>query len=171
MPAVQWIADYRIGDLASIAGVAISILGFAITVWNVRRSKSAAERAENAANEARRMIRGYETLSDFSAAIAIMDEIKRLHRVGQIDAVLDRYATLRKVLIEVRKMSPFVDRAMDQTIQNATTTLATMETLVERARAAGTRPDFVQLNQLLSRDIDELHAVLVEMKLADGRTS
>lgn len=46
-----------IGDLASLAGVAISIVGFVVTVWNVRRSKSAAERAEAAANEARQAMR------------------------------------------------------------------------------------------------------------------
>ena len=165
---MQWLTDHHVGDLASIGGVAISIIGFLITVWNVRRSKSAAERAEAAANDARRMIRGFETLSDLSAAIAIMEEIKRLHRVGQIDPLLDRYATLRKTLTDVRKMSPSVNQAMDQTIQSAITTLATMEMVVERARAAHTRPNFVQLNQLLSQEIDELHEVFVDMKLGDG---
>jgi hypothetical protein len=165
---MQWLTDYHIGDLASVAGVAISIVGFLVTVWNVRRSKSAAERAERAANDARRLIRDYETLSDFSAAIAIMEEIKRLHRIGQIEPLLDRYAALRKVLIEVRKMSPSVNQTMDETIQSAITTLSAMETQVERSRAAGAIPDFVRLNRALSRDIDELHAVFVEMKLSDG---
>jgi hypothetical protein len=72
LPILRWIVENHVGDLASLAGVAISVVGFAVTVWNVRRSKSAAERAETAANEARRMIRGYETISDFSAAIALM---------------------------------------------------------------------------------------------------
>jgi hypothetical protein len=165
---MQWITDYHVGDLASIAGIAISIIGFLVTVWNVRRSKSAAERAEGAANEARRMIRDYETLSDFSAAIAIMEEIKRLHRFGQVDPLLDRYAALRKVLTEVRKMSPSVNSSMDQVIQSAVTTLATMEDQVERSRVSGAAPDFVRLNRALSREIDGLHAVFVEMKLADG---
>lgn len=165
---MQWLTDYHIGDLASVSGVAISIVGFLVTVWNVRRSKSAAERAEGAANDARRMIRDYETLADFSAAIAIMEEIKRLHRVGQADPLLDRYAALRKVLTEVRKMSPSVNEAMDQTIQSAITTLAAMEDQVERSRASGASPDFVRLNRALSREIDELHAVFVDMKLADG---
>lgn len=163
--------DYHLGDLASIAGVAISIIGFAVTLWNVRRSKSAAERAERAANDARRMIRDYETLSDLSAGIAIMEEIKRFHRIGQVEPLLDRYAALRKVLIDVRKMSPTTDQAMDRTIQNAITTLATMETQVERSRAAGTAPDFVRLNRLLSRSIDELHSMLVDRKLAGGSNS
>jgi hypothetical protein len=168
---MQWITDYHVGDLASIAGVAISIIGFFVTIWNVRRSKSAAERAERAANDARRLIRDHETLSDFSAAIAIMEEIKRLHRVGQLDPLFDRYATLRKVLTEVRKMSPSVNQTMDQTIQSAITTLMDMETQVERSRATGVPPDFARLNRALSREIDELHAVFVEMKLADGSRS
>jgi hypothetical protein len=165
---MQWLTDYYIGDLASLPGVAISIVGFLVTVWNVRRSKSAAERAELAANDARRMIRGYEALSDFSAAIAIMEEIKRFHRIGQIDPLLDRYAALRKVPIEVRKMSPSVNQAMDQTIQSAITTLGTIESVVERSRAVGALPNFVRLNQLLSREIDQLHAVFIDMKLSDG---
>lgn len=168
---MQWITDYHVGDLASIAGVAISIIGFLVTVWNVRRSKSAAERAEKAATDARRIIRDYETISGFSAAIAIMEEIKRLHRVGQIDPLLDRYAALRKALTEVRKMSPSVNQTMDQTIQSAITTLMSIETQVERSRATGTPPDFVRLNRALSREIDELHAVFVDMKLADGSKS
>jgi len=109
---LNWIAENHVGDLASLAGVAISVGGFIVTVWNVRRTRSAAERAEAAANEARRVVRGYETVSEFSAAIAIMEEVKRLHRAGQIDMLLERYAALRKVLIGVRKLSPSIDDSM-----------------------------------------------------------
>ena len=168
---MQWLTDYHIGDLASIAGVAISIVGFVVTVWNVRRSKSAAERAEAAANDARRMIRGYETITDLSAAIAIMEEVKRLHRIGQIEPLLDRYAALRKTLTDVRKLSPSITQPMDQALQNAVTTLFAVEEIVESARAAKMEPDFVQLNQRLSRDIDELYNVFVDLKREGGSQS
>jgi hypothetical protein len=163
MSILQWLIDYHIGDLASIAGVAISVVGFGVTLWNVSRSKSAAERAEAAANEARLLMRSYQTVADFSAAIAIMEEIKRLHRTGQLDVLLDRYAALRKILIGVRKLAPSVDEAMENQIQSAITTLATMEDLIEKCRSDGTSPNFVRLNRLLSRDIDALHSVLVDM--------
>jgi hypothetical protein len=166
---LQWLAENHVGDLASLAGVAISIVGFVVTIWNVRRSKSAAERAEAAANEARRLVRGYETVSEFSAAIAIMEEVKRLHRTGQIDMLLERYAALRKVLIGVRKLSPSIDDSMAMKIQNAIATLATMENLVEKSRSEILPPNFVRLNRLLSRDIDDLHSVLVDMQVAGGR--
>jgi hypothetical protein len=168
LSVLQWIAENHVGDLASLAGVAISVVGFVVTVWNVRRSKSAAERAETAANEARRMIRGYETISDFSAAIAIMEEVKRLRRTGQVDMLLDRYAALRKVLIAVRKLAPSIDESMGAKIQNSIVTLADMEDLVELSKSEGSLPDFVRLNRLLSRDIDDLHGVLVDMQAAGG---
>jgi signal transduction histidine kinase len=162
---LEWIAQNHIGDLASLAGVAISIVGFIVTVWNVRRSRSAAERAESAANEARRAMRAYQTLSDFSAAIAIMEEIRRLHRVEQpnLYQLLDRYGALRKALIGVRKLSPTLTGNMQTQLQSAITTLATIEHVVERARAEGNSPDFVDLNRLLSGDIDRLYEVLIEM--------
>lgn len=166
MRGMSWLTMDYIGDLASLAGVAVSIFGFIVTVWNVRRSKSAAERAEAAANEARRAMRAYQTLSDFSAAIAIMEEIRRLHRLGQIDPLLDRYGALRKALIGVRKLSPALTESMEAQIQSAVATLATIEDIVERARAEGNSPDFAELNHFLSIEIDGLHAVLIDMTSA-----
>lgn len=164
---LQWIAENHIGDLASVAGVVISIVGFLATVWNVRRSKSAAERAEAAAIEARTAMRGYQTVSDLSTAIAIMEEVRRLHRIGQIDLILDRYGTLRKALVGVRQLAPFLSEAMDREIQIAITTLASMEDVLERASSEGSSPDFPELNWLLARDIDRLQAVLIEMTAID----
>jgi hypothetical protein len=38
-----------------------------------------------------------------------------------------------------------------------------MEDVIERARAERYSPDFVRLNRLLSIDIDDLHAVLIDI--------
>jgi len=109
------------------------------------------------------MIRGYETVSALSEVIAIMDEVKRLHRMGQIDPLLDRYSALRKALIGVRRLSPTLSESMDIQIQSAIATLVKIEDAVERVTAEGSSPDYVQLNRLLSRNIDGLYSVLIEM--------
>jgi hypothetical protein len=80
---LAWIAEYRIGDLASIAGVLIALVGFGLTLRGVRKTKSAAQSAAIAAEVTRNSIRRLDTVVDFSAAITILDEIKRLHRGGQ----------------------------------------------------------------------------------------
>lgn len=164
MPPLQWIVDNHIGDLARIAGVLISIIGFVATLINVWWSRSAAERAEIAANEARRMIRTFETIADFSATITLMEEIKRLHRANQLEMLPDRYAALRKALIGIRRLSPDLDDRQDRILQSAITTLSTTEDTIEKSIADGSAPNFVRLNRILSRDIDDLHAVLIEVR-------
>jgi hypothetical protein len=83
--------------------------------------------------------------------------------------LLERYAALRKVLIGVRKLSPSVDEGMAIKIQSAVTTLSTMEDLVEKSKSESSSPNFARLNRLLSRDIDDLYSVLVDMQVAGGR--
>lgn len=167
---LQWITDNHIGDLASIAGLVVSIVGFLVTIVGVWRSKSAAERAERAANEARRQIRAYETVADFSATIALMEEIKRLHRANQLDMLPDRYATLRKALIGVRRLSPSLQAQHDTILQAAVSTLSTMEDIIEKAISNQSAPDFVKMNRAMSKNIDNLHAVLLDIEAAGEGT-
>jgi hypothetical protein len=93
-----------------------------------------------------------------------MEEIKRLHRAGQLEMLPDRYAALRKALIGIRRLSPSLDDDQDKVLQGAITTLSTTEHVIERAIATGPAPDFVKLNRLFSREIDGLHAVLIDIK-------
>ena len=76
----EWVESNSVGDVASLVGVCISLIGFAVTLWNVRRSRTAAQRAEEAARKTRRSIRILESVYDFAAAISMLEEIKRLHR-------------------------------------------------------------------------------------------
>ena len=77
---VAWLDHTRAGDLASIAGLVIALVGFAITIWNVLASKKAAQRAEQAALDARRAIGFFDAVTELSAAISVLEEIRRLHR-------------------------------------------------------------------------------------------
>jgi hypothetical protein len=161
--ALVWISDQKVVDVASIAGVLISIVGFGVTLHGVRKSKNAAVRAEEAATAMRNSIRLLDTIIDFSAAISLLEEIKRLHRAQAWNALPDRYAALRKLLISVRKG---VDLREDQEsmAQGTITNLATIETQVEKAIGANVSPSVHRLNTLLSADLDNLIAVLTDLK-------
>jgi hypothetical protein len=87
------------GDLASLAGLAL-------TIWAVLKAKKAAEQARDAAQQVKERIASLDTLADVSAAIAILDEIKRLQRLGAWQVVLDRYSILRRHLIRVEQLNP-----------------------------------------------------------------
>ena len=72
---LTWIRNNQIGDLAGIAGIFISIIGFCATLYGVAKSKSAAESAEEAAKKTRESVRSLDAILDFSATISALEEI------------------------------------------------------------------------------------------------
>lgn len=95
----------------------------------------------------------------------MIEEIRRLHRMEQpnLYQFLERYSAARTALIGVGKLSPALSDDMQTQIQSAITTLTTIENVVERARIERISPDFAELNQLLSVEIDKLHEILIDM--------
>jgi hypothetical protein len=163
---LYWIEVRRVGDLASIAGILISIVGFAVTLWGVFRSKRAAQRAEEAARSTRDRIRLLETVVDFSAAITILEEVKRLHRTSQWPLLPERYAALRKLLVMLRTTNPNLTAHQRTVLQNSLTNLYELEAAVERSLGNPTTLKPAKFNAVISRDIDDLVATLAELKSA-----
>lgn len=163
---LSWMETNRVGDLSGIAGVAISIVGFTVTVIGVFRSQSAAQRAERAANSAREAIRLMDTVVDFSAAIATLEEIKRLHRASNWVLLLDRYSAIRRLLVVTRTNNKQLTSKQQEAIQAALANLIVIENTLERALANGATPNTARMNAALSVDIDNLVAVLTEIKMS-----
>lgn len=80
----------------------MALVGFVITIIGVWKSKSAAQHAREAAVGVRADMRRTDTVSELSAAITAMDEIKWLQRKAAWEILPDRYSSLRKALISVR---------------------------------------------------------------------
>jgi hypothetical protein len=162
---VDWLDQTRAGDIASIVGVLIAMVGFAVTIRNVRASKAAAQRAEEAANQARRAIRFFDVVAEISTAIAAMEEIRRLHRDAAWPLLPDRYSALRKSLITIRRSGPSMTRDQQIRIQAAIHYLAYIEREVEVALEQQRPPTQTALwNELASKHVMELHSLLLDMK-------
>jgi len=161
---LNWMETNHVGDLASVAGVAISLIGFTITVISVFRSESAARRAERAANSARETVRLMDTVVDFTAAITALDEIKRLHRTSNWVLLLDRYSTIRRLLVIARANNNQLTSHQQEAIQSSLANLIVLENTLERALASGSTPNAPKLNASISTNIDDLLAVLTEIK-------
>jgi hypothetical protein len=161
---LSWMEANRVGDLAGLAGILISLIGFTVTVIGMFLSKSAAERAELAARETRDAIRLLDTVVDFSTAISTLEEIKRLHRQANWALLPDRYASIRKVLVSLRSSSPMLTDTQQTIVQEALANLYSIETAVERTLAGQTSPKTPKINAIISSDIDRLLTVLAELK-------
>jgi hypothetical protein len=163
---LAWLKTHDLaGTWADVSGFLIAIFGFAATLVGVRKSKNAAVAAQQAAQATRDSIRLYETIVDFSTAIAVLEEIKRAHREGITSTLPDRYATIRKQLIVLRSSSG-VELTDDQlaVIQNAVTNLSSMEDRIEKALSNKGDVPVAKFNSLISRDIDNLVDVLTTLK-------
>jgi hypothetical protein len=162
--ALEWIGDNRIGDVASIAGVLISTIGFVVTIANVVRTKAAAVKAEEASSAVHRQIREFESVFDFSTAISALEEIKRLHRQNAWHVLPDRYAALRKTLLSLRANMPSLPEKDKTIIQDALVNLRDIERRVERSLSAGITISPAKFNNILSEDIDNLVTLLTSLK-------
>jgi hypothetical protein len=144
-----WAADW--GDIASVVGLLLTLIGFGVTIFGVWRSKGAAEQARQAAEAVRASIANYDVVADLSSAMAIMEEIKRHQRQRTWSILPDRYSDLRRRLVTIRGSQAQLSEGQRQTLQLAIEKFADQERIVERAIASGVappRPD--KLNDIVS---------------------
>lgn len=159
-----WLVENHLGDWASVAGVGISLIGFAATLWNVVRSKRAAKQAESAANEVRQSMKLFDTASDFAEAVSVMDEIRRLHRAGAWVALPDRYSVLRRLLLTLRHSDPDLTERDQANIQAALQNVVALARQVEKALADPSRLNVPRINSMISNHADQLHEMLVLLR-------
>ena len=159
----SWAACWS--DVASVAGTGLTLIGFIFTVWAVWRSKSAAEGAERAAEATQASLAQYDAVADLSAATSLMNEIKRLQRLRAWSLLPDRYAELRRKLVTLKSSAAQLTDAQRQICQGTIETFADLEQKIERSIAINTPPrNPAKFNDIVSGQIDELHAVLLAVQ-------
>jgi hypothetical protein len=158
---LKYIAEHHWGELANILSLAVSLIGFVATLWNLIRAKRAAQRAEEAVKRMREMLRRSDTIMEVALAIRIMEEVKRLHWNGEWRALLDRYTSLRTSLIGIRSANPHLKEDQQAILTGAINQFRDIENKVARAIEANTAPPKVsRLNSIVSSQIDRLAEVL-----------
>jgi len=167
----RFLIETKWGGIVNGLGLVVSVIGFAVTIWNVVRTKRASERAEQAVTILRMALNRSDAIMEVSAAIAIMEEIKRLHRAGEWKVLLDRYTTLKRLLVSIRNPENHLSDEHVGSIQSAIQHFTDIEKKVERSLAAGTtdQKKVPKLNEIVSMQIDALAAVLTEIRQEVGK--
>lgn len=159
------IDTYKLGDFASIVGLIVALIGFAITIINVIKSRQASDAASESVARVREDLKRMETVSDFSAALASMEDIKRLHRDNAWQLLPERYSNLRKLLISIRQDRHNLSDDDKAKIQSAITKLSTMENNVDKhLHVDEYKIDIPKINSIITRQIDQLNVVLVRLR-------
>ena len=157
-------------DIASlvigILGVFISLGGFSAAIWQIRRTRAAAESAERAATDAREAVFYVTSVSDLSQIVSQMEQVKELHRNREWVRAIDRYILLRRLITEARS------RLQEDTRGALTTAiirLMQMEKAANQALARGEQAPVARLNNELvdlQQSLDEVR-VAIEKRLLD----
>ena len=158
-----------IANLAvSVAGLVIAICGFAVAIWQIRRTRTAAESAEVAATAARASIFSVTSLLDLSQASMQIDQLNELYRNNEWRRAVDRYTPLRQNLIKAKSRLPEEIRdKLDKAIEQ----LSYLEDETNKAIEAGTEIDEARFRVhatllTMQRSIDETLAE-IEYNLSD----
>ena len=123
----------------TIISFVIGVIGFGITIWQVREAikaakaaKTAAERAETAARNVRASMVLATTIADCVVALAMMDDIKVHHRRYNWAPLPDLYSHLKRRLVSIRSGNDNLMEEHRLAIQGALTQFSLMEEQVER---------------------------------------
>jgi hypothetical protein len=166
----KYIIANNLGDWASVLGVIIVAIGFLITIIKVLRLKSTAEAVQEGIIKVREDVLRVETVAEFSAALSVMDEIKRLHRQQAWQILPDRYAHLRKSLITIKTSYSGLEEEHKIALQSAIQIFNGIEKQVEDALTKNlVSLDVPKLNRLISKHIDSLQEVLIKIQGKIGR--
>jgi hypothetical protein len=155
---------YQLGDIASLVGLLISIGGFGLALWRIRKSQTAAEQALAAAESVREQILQMNAIQGLNVAIKTLEDIRRLHRHKAWPVLPDRYTSLKQELIAIRGRTRNLTDGQRSSIQAAITQLSTIERQVESTMAGGDAPDVDRMNDIVSRQIDRLAVLLVDLQ-------
>ncbi|MCE1016645.1 hypothetical protein LU640_05035 [Pseudomonas monteilii] len=164
----EFLSMYRVGDYAGIFGLLISIVGFTLTIKTALNSKAAADEAKAAVESIRSDLRRVETVADFATALAIMEEIKSLHRTNTLHLLPDRYSQIKKFLINIRASNPILNGRDQKSVQGAIAQISSLEQSVEKILDGSEVILPSKLNSVLSKQIEVVQTVLVKVKSEIG---
>ena len=146
---MAWFED-NWGSLASVVGVLVSLFGFGIAIVQIRRSRSAATAAKEAAEEAREALARDLTVADLVRADEQIQSLKEFHRVQEWRRALDRYPDVRRLLAEIAGRHQNLTDRHRESIQDAISQVLIMELTSETALINNESPDMTGFNERLS---------------------
>lgn len=103
---IDIINKYYIGDLASIAGLGVALIGFTATLINVFRSKKAAEQAREYAAGMKKYMSQFDATKELTESISILSEIKRLMAKGDWKNILEKFINVRIKVVGIKESLP-----------------------------------------------------------------
>jgi hypothetical protein len=161
---IMGVSEFDLGNVENIVELIVTIAGFALTWWQIHKTKSASLQAKEAAESVRTQILQLNTIQDINAASKAFEDIRRLHRLKAWEALPDRYTSLKQQLISIKGRTPHLSDGQKTQIQGAIQQVSNIERIIEVAISGTEEPEVHRVNDVISRQIDRLAQVLVDVQ-------
>ncbi len=169
MPGIEYIKLYNLDAISSVLGLALTIIGFCITIYNVKKSRKAAQDAADKTQKISDTIFRVDKLLEIEKTLNLIEDIKRMNSTGEILICSQFYSTARKSLITFREYFVDMNDSEQSVIQEFITSLSRCETLVDKAKMDETPLNFAKINGQLNSSMDSMTKLLAKLKLKIGK--
>jgi phosphoglycerate-specific signal transduction histidine kinase len=161
---IGFIHANQIGALAALLDLVVLIIGFAMTFSRIGKLEKASQQARMAAERLQDQILKMNAVQELGGAISTIEDMRRLPHLAPMPVLPDRYASLKQDLIAIRgRISDLTDRQRS-TIQGAIQQISNVEEQVQHAMTNGGTPALNRINEVISKQVDQLAHVLSELK-------
>ena len=137
------------GNLASVLGVIISVVGFTLAVCQIRKTKTAAEAAKTAADNARAALSRSITIGDLDRASERIERVKTEVGLGRIDIAKEHLLDIMKMLADIIGRVGEVDDSELEGLMNASNTIADLTIMTPEDDFTGIVTDLTSAQQVL----------------------
>jgi len=146
-----------------LVGLALTIVGFGVTLRNVIRSQRASEDAREAAQEAVVEVQKLKVVTDLSAALSELDEVRRLQRESNWASLPDRMSRVRKLLIGIRIRHPELSVEDKEAVRTAAIVFSEIELQLERHLRDGVAFNAHKMSGHVMNQIDNLSEIIAKI--------
>ena len=155
------------GNIFSVIGVVVSVVGLAWAILEAQGAKSAAQAAEQATIETRDSIGRHLVTIDLERAVSLIQRLKLLHRESRWEGALEQYHPLRAIISDIVSRYPELEVEVREDLTRARTSLSHMENSVESYRQRPEDADFTSLNIRLNDIQSDLEGIASAMEFGE----
>ncbi len=151
-----------LGLLGSIA----SLIGLPVAIWQISKTRRAAESAKDAAIQTQKVISRNLLLSDVSTCTRNIEEMKAFVRSGKYESALIRITDLVSQLIQIQEVSKSSNQPLQIEFKETLSQLSIIRKDFEKKLVkSSAKMDIVQINSQLSEISDDLNKMIGETKI------
>lgn len=160
-----WLGWFDSSGWLGLLGLAISVVGFAATAFNVVRSRRSSDRAREAAEAAVLEVQSLKSVTDLSAAISELDGVRRLLRENSWTQLPERLSYVRKLLIGVGAKGQGMELQADDevVIRDSIAVFSSIEQHIDSAARGKVKINGDRINSQLIDRIDKLYELIARI--------